>query len=79
MGFHVGAIDKEVVAAKALSAIEEGESERESLRKISEKLRITDWHVRGAIHSVLFEVLKRLNVIDLIINNALHALSYGMA
>jgi len=71
MGFQVGAIDKEVVAAKALSAIEEGESEREALRILSKKLRITDWRIRGAIHSLLFEVLKRLNVIDLIITNAL--------
>jgi len=71
VGYQVGAIDKEVVAAKALSAIEEGESERESLRKISEKLQITDWRIHGAIHSLLFEVLKRLNVIDLIINDSL--------
>lgn len=67
----MGAIDKELVAAKALSAIEDGFSEREALRDISKELHITDWRIRGTIHSLVFEILKRLNLIDLIINSSL--------
>jgi 16S rRNA (cytosine967-C5)-methyltransferase len=72
LGCQLGTIDKEVVAAQALSAIEEGgSSEREALRDISAKLHITDWRIRGTIHSIVFEILKRLNIVDLIINTSL--------
>ena len=68
----MGTIDKEVVAAQALSAIEDGgSSEREALREISAKLHITDWRIRGTIHLLVFETLKRLNVVDFIITTSL--------
>jgi len=69
--YKLGAIDKEIVAAKAMIIIEKGASEREALKIISEKYNITDWRIRGAIHSLVFEVLRRLNLIDALITKTL--------
>ncbi len=70
-GSTLGAIDKELVAAEAITAVENGISERDALRKISKKYNITDWRIRGAIHLLVFETLRRLNVIDLLIKESL--------
>ncbi|NVM28222.1 MAG: RsmB/NOP family class I SAM-dependent RNA methyltransferase [Candidatus Helarchaeota archaeon] len=64
-------IDKELVAAEAITAVETGISERDALNRMSEKYNITDWRIRGAIHSLVFETLRRLNTIDLLIKNSL--------
>ena len=67
----MGAIDKELATAEVLVAIETGSSERDALKKLSIKHKITDWHIRGTIHSIVFEILRRLNVVDLIIKKSL--------
>ncbi len=67
----MGAIDKELASAEVLMAIEAGSSERDALRKISNKYKISDWHIRGTLHSIVFETLRRLNVIDLLIKESL--------
>ena len=67
----MGAIDKELATAEVLVAIETGSSERDALKKLSVKHKITDWHIRGTIHSIVFEILRRLNVVDLIIKKSL--------
>ncbi|MHA1264729.1 MAG: 16S rRNA (cytosine(967)-C(5))-methyltransferase RsmB [Candidatus Helarchaeota archaeon] len=67
----MGAIEKEIVAAEALVLIEKGASEREALRKISEKYNIQDPRIRGAIHSIVFETIRYLNVIDFLIRKSL--------
>ncbi|MFX1293636.1 MAG: RsmB/NOP family class I SAM-dependent RNA methyltransferase [Promethearchaeota archaeon] len=64
-------IDKEEVVAKAISAIEKGASEREALKLMSEKYKITDPHIRATLHSLVFEILRRLNIIDLFIKEVL--------
>ncbi len=71
MGCKLGAVDKEEVVAEALLLIEKGSSEREALRLVSKKYQITDWRIRGTIHSLVFEIVKRLNLINLLIKNTL--------
>lgn len=68
----MGAIDKELVTAEAILAIEKGASEREALRIMSQKYNfITDWRIRGPIHSLVFECIRRLNLIDFLIKESL--------
>jgi len=67
----LGAIDKEEMVAEVISVIETGNSEREALGKVSEKYNITDKRTRAVIHSIVFEIGRRLNLIDLLINETL--------
>ncbi|MHA1651661.1 MAG: RsmB/NOP family class I SAM-dependent RNA methyltransferase, partial [Candidatus Helarchaeota archaeon] len=67
----MGAIDKEEIVAEALTAIEKGSSEREALKQMSDKYNITNIKIRGTIHSIVFEIIRRLNVIDMLIEKTL--------
>ncbi len=67
----MGAADKEELVAEVILAIEEGSPEREALNKVTEKYKITDKRIRGTIHSIVFEIGRRLNLIDLIISDTL--------
>ncbi|TFG05379.1 MAG: hypothetical protein EU536_02080 [Promethearchaeota archaeon] len=71
MGLTLGAIERELVAAEALSTIETGSSERETLKLLSDKYKISDPRIRGTIHSIVFETIHHLNAIDFLINRAL--------
>lgn len=71
MGYKLGEIDRELVAAEAILEIEKGASEREAIRLISQKYKIKDWRIRGSFHSLVFEVTRRLNLIDFLISKSL--------
>ena len=60
------------LALEALSWMElEGLSEREALYKTSHQLKITDASSLRLAYSLIFEVFKRLNLLDEIINTSI--------
>ncbi len=67
----MGAIDKEEIAAETILAVENGASERVALKITSEKYKISAWRIRGTLHLLVFEILRRLNTIDFLIQKSL--------
>jgi 16S rRNA (cytosine967-C5)-methyltransferase len=65
-------ISREEAAADVLVLWEEQyQSLRKALNRFSEERDITDWKIRTAIHSLVFETIRRLNTLDWILNNVL--------
>jgi len=61
--------DREEVAVEALTLIElKGLSARTAMNKVTQQMGITDWKERGAAHALVFEVLRRKNTLDRILN-----------
>jgi len=66
------AINKELVTSEILDFMDlKKSSERLALKKISKKYNITNWKIRGAIHALTFEVIRKRNAIDEIIKYCL--------
>ncbi|MHA1269527.1 MAG: transcription antitermination factor NusB [Candidatus Helarchaeota archaeon] len=66
------AIDREILAAKALSIIEkEGASERDAINKICISHKITDWKIRSSFHALVFETIRYKMLIDFILNSVM--------
>ncbi|MFX1564619.1 MAG: transcription antitermination factor NusB [Promethearchaeota archaeon] len=65
-------ISREEVAAEVLSLWdEESQSLRGALRRLTQEWHITDWRIRTAIHSLVFETVRRLNTIDYLLDQVL--------
>ncbi len=65
-------ISREEVAAEVLSLWnEEAQSLRGAMGQIARKWDITDWRIRTAIHSLVFESVRRLNTIDFLLDQVL--------
>jgi len=72
----VNGISRELLALEILEEIlTRGVSEREAVKKIMKKHKITDWKIRGAVHALVFETIRRLNVLDKYIFNSLRTKS----
>ncbi len=68
----VASISREEAAADVLVLWEEEyPSLRKALNRFSENQGITDWKIRTAIHSLVFETIRRLNTLDWILDNVL--------
>ncbi|NVM01376.1 MAG: hypothetical protein HWN67_03520, partial [Candidatus Helarchaeota archaeon] len=66
------AVNKELVVGEILDSIENYNfSERQAIKQIIKKYKITDWKIRGAIHALTFEIIRKLNGIDEIIKYSL--------
>lgn len=65
-------ISREEAAAEVLALWEEqAQSLRGAMRELAVNWKITDWRIRTAIHSLVFETMRRLNTIDFILNQVL--------
>ncbi|MFW9830342.1 MAG: 16S rRNA (cytosine(967)-C(5))-methyltransferase RsmB [Candidatus Thorarchaeota archaeon] len=65
-------ISREEAAAEVLSIWEETNfSLRTSMRRLANEWKITDWQIRTAIHSLVFETVRHLNTIDYALNSVL--------
>lgn len=65
-------ISREEAAAEVLALWEKSQiSLRQALKMFAEELKITDWQIRTAIHSLVFETIRRLNTIDYTLNRLL--------
>lgn len=65
-------ISREEAAAEVLSLWEESHySLRTAMGQLAKDWRITDWRIRTAIHSLVFETVRRLNTIDYVLNSVL--------
>ncbi len=65
-------ISREEAAAEVLSLWDEHSlSLRTSMRQLADDWQIKDWRIRTAIHSLVFETVRRLNTIDFILNQVL--------
>lgn len=65
-------ISREEAAAEVLSLWEEqSQSLRGAMRQLGDDWEIQDWRIRTAIHSLVFETVRRLNTIDFILNQVL--------
>ena len=65
-------ISREEAAAEVLSLWDEqAQSLRGAMGQLATKWQITDWRIRTAIHSLVFETVRRLNTIDYILNQVL--------
>jgi 16S rRNA (cytosine967-C5)-methyltransferase len=65
-------ISREEAAAEVLSLWEEqSQSLRGAMRQLADDWEIQDWRIRTAIHSLVFETVRRLNTIDFILNQVL--------
>ncbi|MFX0133049.1 MAG: 16S rRNA (cytosine(967)-C(5))-methyltransferase RsmB [Candidatus Hodarchaeota archaeon] len=66
------AVNKELVVGEILDIIETNQcSERQAIKQMVKKYRITDWKIRGAIHALSFEIIRKSNAIDEIIKYSL--------
>lgn len=62
-------VDREEIAVKALTLVElKGLSARIAMNKVAQEMGITNWKERGAAHALVFEVLRRKNTLDKILN-----------
>jgi 16S rRNA (cytosine967-C5)-methyltransferase len=65
-------ISREEAAAEVLVTWEEEHSSlRKALHIFAEERGIKDWQIRTAIHSLVFETVRRLNTLDWVLNAAL--------
>jgi 16S rRNA (cytosine967-C5)-methyltransferase len=65
-------ISREEVAAEVLAFWEDqAQSLRGAMGELAANWQITDWRIRTAIHSLVFETMRRLNTIDFILNQVL--------
>ena len=65
-------ISREEAAAEVLSLWDEdAQSLRGAMRQLAAEWQISDWRIRTAIHSLVFETVRRLNTIDYILNQVL--------
>ncbi len=65
-------MNKELVAGEVLDLIEKSNlSERQAIKQIVKKYKITDWKIRGGIHALVFEIIRKYNGIDEIIKYSL--------
>ncbi|MFX1450382.1 MAG: 16S rRNA (cytosine(967)-C(5))-methyltransferase RsmB [Promethearchaeota archaeon] len=66
------AINNELVVGEILEIVERIRcSERQAIKQIVHKYKITDWKIRGAIHALVFEIIRKRNAIDEIIKYSL--------
>jgi len=66
------AVNRELVTSQILDYIDIKKcSERQALKEIAKKYKITNWKIRGAIHALTFEVIRKTNAIDEIIKYVL--------
>jgi 16S rRNA (cytosine967-C5)-methyltransferase len=71
-------ISREEAAAEVLSFWdEEAQSLRGALRQLAQDWNIIDWRIRTAIHSLVFETVRRLNTIDFLLNQVLEKSQIG--
>lgn len=69
---HQIEISREEATAEVLSIWEETHySLRASMGRLAKEWKITDWRIRTAIHSLVFETVRRLNTIDYVLNSVL--------
>ncbi len=72
MSYLVASLSREEAAADVLVLWEEEYlSLRKALNRFSKNQDITDWKVRTAIHSLVFETMRRLNTIDWVLDQVL--------
>jgi len=65
-------IGREEIAVEALTLIElKGLSARIAMNRVVREMKITNWKERGASHALVFEVLRRKNTLDKILNTIL--------
>jgi 16S rRNA (cytosine967-C5)-methyltransferase len=65
-------ISREEAAAEVLSLWDEqSQSLRGAMRQLANDWQIKDWRIRTAIHSIVFETVRRLNTIDYILNQVI--------
>ncbi|MHA2426587.1 MAG: 16S rRNA (cytosine(967)-C(5))-methyltransferase RsmB [Candidatus Hermodarchaeia archaeon] len=65
-------ISREEVAAEVLALWEDqAQSLRGAMGELAINWQITDWRIRTAIHSLVFETMRRLNTIDFFLNQVL--------
>jgi 16S rRNA (cytosine967-C5)-methyltransferase len=65
-------ISREEAAAEVLCLWEENQySLRTAIGQLGKDWNITDWRIQTAIHSLVFETVRRLNTIDLVLNQIL--------
>jgi 16S rRNA (cytosine967-C5)-methyltransferase len=65
-------ISREEAAAEVLSIWEEqAQSLRAAMNQLAATWLISDWKIRTAIHSLVFETVRRLNTIDFVLNQVL--------
>lgn len=57
-------INRELLALEVLDVVFGGLSEREAVKQVMRKYKVNDWKIRGAIHALAFEVIRRLNILD---------------
>jgi len=63
---------EEAAAETILLWEEEHRSLRRALRRYAEERGIEDWQIRTAIHSLVFETVRRLNTVDYVVNQVLN-------
>ncbi len=69
-------ISREEAAAEVLSRWEDIHySLRTAMGQLAKEWKITDWRIRTAIHSLVFETVRRLNTIDYVLNSVLEKTS----
>lgn len=69
---HRKEISREEAAAEVLSLWEENQySLRTAMRQLGKEWKISQWRVQTAIHSLVFETMRRLNTIDFVLNQVL--------
>ena len=65
-------ISREEAAAEVLIIWEESHiSLRNAIEQLARDWKIKDWQIRTAIHSLVFETIRRLNTIDYVVNSVL--------
>lgn len=69
---HRNEISREEAAGEVLSIWEEAQhSLRSAMSLLTDEWKIGDWRIRTAIHSLVFETVRRLNTIDFVLNSVL--------
>ena len=65
-------VNREFIAAESLVLIDRGLSARQAIKKVVEKLGVSDWKIHSAVHALVFETLRARNILDRIIKEALN-------
>ncbi|MFX1300485.1 MAG: 16S rRNA (cytosine(967)-C(5))-methyltransferase RsmB [Promethearchaeota archaeon] len=69
---HRKEISREEAAAEVISLWEENQySLRTAMGQLGKEWKISQWQIQTAIHSLVFETMRRLNTIDFVLNQVL--------